>query len=97
MHLLSPEHFAPRAHETFDLALGESSLALTLVDIKLLAANPVPGLLRQPFALTFRSGSAVVLPQRLYRLTNPGLGALDLFLVPVGREPQGVVYQAVFN
>lgn len=97
MDILQREAFAPRAHETFELSLGESSLTLTLTELKALPTPPAPGLTRQPFALTFRSASAIVLPQRLYRLVNATMGPLDVFLVPVGRDPQGVIYQAVFN
>jgi len=38
-----------------------------------------------------------VLPQRLYRLEHNGLGELDIFLVPIGKDEQGVSYQATFN
>lgn len=97
MSLLSLERFAAAAGEGFDLSLGESGLALTLVEAIPLPVNPFPGMLRAPFSLTFRSTSPVVLPQRLYRLQNPGLGAIDMFLVPVGRDAQGVFYQAVYT
>lgn len=97
MTLLSLETFAAAAHQGFDLSLGESALSLTLVEVKPLPVNPYPGMLRAPFSLLFRSSSPVVLPQRLYRLHNHGLGALDMFLVPIARDAQGVVYQAVYN
>ena len=54
-------------------------------------------MLRSPFSLMFRSGSPVVLPQKVYRLKNATMGLVDIFLVPVGRDVSGVVYQAVFN
>jgi hypothetical protein len=97
MQMMKTEEFAPRANETFDLLLGESSVTLTLVEVKPLPVNAFPGMMRPPFSLLFRSGSAVVLPQRIYRLNNATMGALDVFLTPVGRDPQGIVYQAVFN
>jgi hypothetical protein len=97
MRLEPIQTFAAAANQSFDLSMGESSMNLTLVEVKPLPAHPFPGMLREPFSLMFRATSAVVLPQRIYRLSNATLGALDIFLVPVGRDPQGVLYQAVFN
>ena len=91
------EHFAPRVGEGFDLDLGENGLAMTLVEAAPLPVHVFPGMMRAPFALLFRSGSPLVLPQRIYRLKNAALGSLDVFLVPVARDAKGTVYQAVFN
>ncbi len=97
MQVLSREAFAGQANETFDLGLGESSMPVTLVEVQALPTHPYPGMLRSPVSLVFRSGSPVVLPQKVYRLKNPALGVVELFLVPVGRDVSGVLYQAVFN
>lgn len=97
MQFLQSEAFAGRVGESFDMSLGETSAALTLVGIQPLPPQVHPGMQRSPFALLFRSASQLVMPQKIYRLNNAELGAIDVFLVPVGRDPQGVVYQAVFN
>jgi len=97
MQLLTCESFAGRAGESFDLAMGESTVPLTLAEVTPLPSRPFPGMMRAPFSLIFRSPTPVVLPQRLYRLQNQTMGALDIFLVPIGRDVQGIVYQAVFN
>lgn len=95
---LSLQNFASVAHQGFDLSMGEASVPLTLVEVKPIHVRPFPGMLREPFSLIFRAASQVVFPQKLYRLTNPAMGALDIFLVPVGRDRGGgVLYQAVFN
>lgn len=91
------ETFASVARETFDLNMGEASLPLTLVEVTPLPAHPFPGMIRPPFSLIFRNASQVVLPQKLYTLKNARLGRMDIFLVPVGRDREGVLYQAVFN
>ncbi len=72
-------------------------MPLTLAEATPGTTHIMPGMLRAPFSLVFRSGSAIVLPQQIYRLKNASLGALDIFLVPVARDKQGIVYQAVFN
>ncbi|MFN3536181.1 MAG: DUF6916 family protein [Brevundimonas sp.] len=97
MELLSCEAFAGRAGETFDLSMGDSTLALTLVEVKPLPARAFRGMMRAPFSLVFRGSTPVVLPQRIYRLQNAAMGPLDIFLVPVGRDGKGAIYQAVFN
>ena len=65
-------------------------------------ARPLPergfaGVMRAPFSLLFRSASKVLLPQQIYRLKNATLGILDIFLVPVARDKEGIIYQAIFN
>lgn len=50
-----------------------------------------------PFNLEF-TGPPPVLEQRIHALDHPILGALELFLVPIGLDPDGRVrYEAVFN
>ena len=51
----------------------------------------------ESFSLIFRSGSAPVLPQGIYAFQTPKLGTLDLFMVPVAQNSQGVEYQVVIN
>lgn len=97
MKFLTPADFHARANETFDLSLGESSMPLTLTEVQVTPQYAFSGQLRQPFSLIFRSASPVALPQKIYRLKNQTMGEVDIFLVPVGREVQGIVYQAVFN
>ncbi len=97
MPQLVMETFASVARETFDLNMGEASLPLTLVEVTPLPVHPYPGMIRPPFSLIFRNPSQVVLPQKLYTLKNASLGRMDVFLVPVARDREGVLYQAVFN
>ena len=97
MQVLSFEAFAPHVRETFSLSLGDSSLDITLVDAKRRPTRVVAGLRAEPFALYFQSQSHVVLPQKLYAMSNPGMGNLNIFIVPIGREKDGIVYEAVFN
>jgi hypothetical protein len=52
---------------------------------------------RAPFSLVFEAPAQPVLPQSTYRLQHAVLGALEIFLVPVGRSATGVHYEAVFG
>ena len=52
---------------------------------------------RAPFSIVFRGPPAPLLPQRIYRLENDELGALEIFLVPVGSNAEATEYEAVFT
>jgi hypothetical protein len=57
----------------------------------------------RPFSLVFVSQGPGALPQRIYRLEHPRLGAFELFLVPLGPGGPtgpgggGTRLEAVFN
>ncbi len=51
----------------------------------------------EQFSLMFRGSRDPVGRQGTYRLAHAALGALDIFLVPVGRDAEGTRYQAVFS
>lgn len=97
MNILQAHHFGARLHETFDLSLGETTMPLVLADIRHGTSPRFAGQLRDPFTLTFRSTSPVALPQRIYRMNNEAMGTLDIFIVPIGRDVSGILYEAVFN
>ena len=97
MELPSYETFAGRLRETFSLSIGDSSLDVTLVEARRRPARVIAGIRAEPFVLYFKCGNPVVLPQKLYPFSNPKLGKMDIFIVPVAREKDGVVYEAVFN
>ena len=79
--------FAP-AQET-----GQST-PFVLTEARALAQEPSPGG-QTPFSLLFRNAAS--LPQQIHTLVHPSLGEVDIFLVPVGRDGDATVYQAVFN
>ncbi|MGH6760862.1 MAG: DUF6916 family protein [Phyllobacterium sp.] len=98
MQLWTLERFAGCVGQGFDIDLGTASVALTLSEARPLPQeNGLAGAMRSPFCLLFRSGSAVLLPQKMYRMTNATVGAVEIFIVPVARDRQGIVYQAIFN
>ncbi|MDQ1357504.1 MAG: hypothetical protein QOG44_1877 [Acidimicrobiaceae bacterium] len=51
---------------------------------------------RDPFSLLFVGSPTPFLPQGLYHLDHPVMGELELFLVPIGADRDGVTYEAVF-
>lgn len=97
MQVMTLQNFAGAANQAFGLHVGEAEMPVTLVEVKPLPPRPFPGMLREPFSLLFRSESQLVLPQRTYRLSNAQMGEFQVFLVPVARDTQGIIYQAVYN
>jgi hypothetical protein len=97
VQVLTYESFSPHLNSTFALALGESGVDLTLTEATRQPARPFPGMIREPFSLIFRSTSQVVLPQRIYPFRHGAMGRFEMFIVPIARDPAGIVYQAVFN
>ena len=73
------------------------TLELTLVKVSSLGRPPGEDEdRRQPFALLFRGPGQPVVAQRTFQVDNEKLGALALFLVPVGPDGTAMQYEAVF-
>jgi len=73
------------------------TLELTLVKVSPLGRPPGEDEdRRQPFALLFRGPGQPVVAQRTFQVDNEKLGALALFLVPVGPDGTAMQYEAVF-
>ena len=92
------EEFADKVGGIFAITEANMpSVPLVLKEAKPL--NPAWGLrgVRPPFALMFLARQSIVLPQKIYRLKNDRLGEVEIFLVPVGKDAEGVSYQATFN
>jgi hypothetical protein len=51
---------------------------------------------RLQFTVTFRGPGEPLLEQGIRDLQHDGLGALGLFLVPVARDGDGILYEAAF-
>ena len=52
---------------------------------------------RRPFSVIFRGPLGVFLPQSIYDVELEKLGTLGLFIVPIGSDKEGMLYQALFN
>jgi hypothetical protein len=92
------EDFADKVGEVFAISeQGVPGIPLILREAEPL--NPAMGLrgVRPPFSLIFLARDPRVLPQRIYRMEHNGLGEVSIILVPVGKDAEGVSYQAVFN
>jgi hypothetical protein len=82
------------------LASGEA-LDATLLQVTALSAEGPSGeelsRKRIPFSLLFRVPAPTRFEQKTYTLEHPVLGKFDLFLVPIGRDPEGYQCEAIFT
>lgn len=97
-----PDHDAFTRHvgETFVLRPVEGEpVEVELVEARAFAARATSdaSVRRIPFSLLFRSQGPCALGQHTYRVEHDALGAMDLFLVPVGPDEVGMRFEAVFN
>jgi hypothetical protein len=71
-----------------------------LAEVTPLAPVAPPGaqpLRKDPFSLLFRAPADCGLPQQIYRLEHHAFDGLELFLVPLGPDSGGMLYEAVVN
>lgn len=93
---LTREDFVSRLGETF--RVGEPGVDLVLAEARDLSmSGGSPGLRRAPFSLLFRGPTQPLLAQRIWALANEALGPLEIFLVPIGPDADGMRYEAIFN
>ncbi|HZN15160.1 MAG TPA: hypothetical protein VFB78_12880 [Acidimicrobiales bacterium] len=93
---LTVEDFRPRVGDTYRLvpAVGDAVEAV-LVSVE--ERGEAPPDHRAPFTLDFRAPATTTLEQGTYQVEHPDAGTLELFLVPIGPDAEGTLYQAVFG
>ena len=97
---LTSADFRPYLDQPFAIHYGgDEPLAAALARVTDLGPAPErPGApARAPFAVILRGPYQPVLPQRIYRVEHESLGAIEIFIVPVGPDQQGMCYEAIFN
>ena len=95
---LSEEEFSKHVNTPFRLSLDpEVPVDLELVEVKGYLKNPGDQDGMERFSLIFKGPAKPLLSQRLYSLNHDGMGALDIFLVPIQPESDGARYEAVYN
>lgn len=95
--MLSHEEFEPHIGTAFAVADGERLVDARLSEVRAMPKYAGPAALRTPFSLLFRAPEQHIMPQGIYRLSHAAMGDLDIFIVPIGRDADGVTYEASFN
>lgn len=91
----SREAFAAAVPSGFGVRSGEdqTSVEFTLVECKTLVNNDT----QECYSLLFRGPSDQPPVQGTYLLDNEKLGKLQLFLVPIKRDDEGLYFEAIMN
>ena len=84
--------FSGAVGETYSVEAEGRGLALELIAVEELPHSPRPG---GAFRLEFRGPFDPILPQAIYPFRRGG-EATEIFIVPIGREPEGTRYEAVY-
>jgi hypothetical protein len=72
----------------------EKIVELELVEVQ--AHGDVPGQTER-FSAMFRGALDLFLPQSTYRMQHEQFGSVEIFIVPVRKDGEGIYYEAVFN
>jgi hypothetical protein len=86
--------FEPLVGDVFVVAAEPASIELVLESAT--AVGSWPGG-RQPFSLIFHGPRDPLLAQAIYRFEHEALGALEIFVVPLGQSAEHTTYEAVFT
>lgn len=105
LETFTAQTFSPYVGETFHLILdGEPPVEMQLVSVTesnfpAAARGTADPLGRMSFSLLFldQQHPSSYLPQRIYHLEHEQLGAMDLFIVPLGPTTGGMRYEVIFN
>jgi hypothetical protein len=98
LETLTPASFKEHVGSRFRLSLaGQEPLELELGEIVLYEENPDHAPRKVPFSLILLGPARPLLPQAIYRLEHAVLGALELFVVPIGPGKRGMQYEITFN
>ena len=97
---LTHDHFAPLVGDAFAVTASPDEVVAMVLAEATVSSEPggrgPEGQERMQFSLVFRGPSAPLLPQRTYVVTHEAVGEQELFLVPLGRDADGVRYEAAF-
>ena len=90
----SSESFAENLHSLFHMVLPEgTSLNLELIEVA--EQYNAPHL--EQFSVIFRGPLTPQCPQHIYQLEHERMGAMELFLSPLGPQKEGMLYQSCFS
>jgi hypothetical protein len=89
---VSVQSYKEQVGSSFHVMLGDD-----LVDIVLIDVTDKSEPLAEQFTLLFRGPLDRFFEQNTYDLGHDVLGLEPIFIVPVGRQADGFLYQAVFH
>lgn len=96
-HAYTLDRFQPLVGDVFTLTDGTGKLQVTLVEASSLREVQGAGQRSRQFSLVWRGPPQARLAQRIYTVSHPQLGTMELFLVTIGPDDEGMRYEAVFT
>lgn len=93
---LKSSNFLPYIGQKFDLCIDKAEF----LEVELIEVSDYPHQnlnTGRPFSLIFRLPKGLFVPQETYTFKQNQIGKLDLFIVPIGSDDKGQLYQVVFN
>jgi hypothetical protein len=97
LETLRYEQFSPLAGTIFHLVEKEQRYDLQLVSVGKVMESQAARLKRNAFSLFFLGPHEPIFEQRIYTFEHDTLGTLEFFIVPVGHDAAGMLYEAVFT
>jgi hypothetical protein len=91
---LKCDDFTSHLDTVFDMQTPDGVVPLKLVKVDAAGASGRAG---GAFALLFVAPQGPWLPQAIYPVAHPVIGAMDIFLVPIGPVSGGNGYHATFT
>lgn len=94
---LTVDSFQPYTGQEFFIGNSSQPIGLRLISANSSKNGSLLQEIRAPFMLMFKSAARQILAQGTYCLVNEHFGEIEIFIVPVKQEADGITYQAVFN
>lgn len=95
---LTEEEFSKHLNTKFGVRLDSpEAVELELVEVQGRPSGPGEQQGMERFSVFFRGPAHLRLNQHTFTLTHERMGEFELFLVPVGQDARGFLYEAVFN
>jgi hypothetical protein len=93
MQILTIDDFSGKTGTVYDVLVNGEAFPMTLA-----ASQPLPDSGREGgcFRLEFRGPMDPVLPQAIYPFRGQGGEPVEIFIVPIARDPDGTRYEAIF-
>ena len=96
LSLIKAEDFKDFLNQSLDVHFPDSTVPSVLTRITDL--NSYSPLERGAFSIELQTtGDMTNRPQGIYRINHPVINSLDVFLVPIGKDSNGMKYEAVFS
>ena len=93
---LTEKEFSKHVNTKFRVT-GDQPVELELTEVKAYMGQSNEQSDMERFSAFFHGPGDRCLPQATYAVEHEGMGAFELFLVPIAKNEKGFRYEAVFN